>query len=167
MKYSLKKLSDDKLFTLKKMVNECLSNSNNPKLGRVDEYAASSTFFVPQNNLELVNLINNITENKTDEINSFFHIIYNVGDRLPKHRDRSNHQIKKNPEKSISYSFLLNMCEEGGEFLLNNSDINFNQPGQYVYFDGHEIVHEIKEVKKGKREVLVIWYRPKKQTHLI
>ncbi len=59
------------------------------------------------------------------------------------------------------------MCEEGGEFLLNNSDINFNQPGQYVYFDGHEIVHEIKEVKKGKREVLVIWYRPKKQTHLI
>lgn len=166
MNYFLEKLSDDKLFTLKKIVEECLSNTNNPKLGRVDEYAANSTFFTPKNNLELVNLVNDITGNKTDEINSFFHITYNVGDKLPKHRDRSNHQIKKNPEQSISYSFLLNMCEEGGEFLLNDLNINFNQPGQYVWFDGHEIFHEITEVKKGKREVLVIWYRPKKQTSL-
>lgn len=160
MKYQLDILSQKELSILKKLVNESLSNPKNPKLGRVDEYSASSTFFRPNNNKELVDFINQITGDETKNINSFFHIVYNVGDKLPRHRDRSNHDIRENPEHSTSYSFLLNMCEEGGEFLLNDDEVKFDTPGQYISFDGHEIFHEIKEVKKGKREVLVIWYRP-------
>jgi len=166
MKYNLNILQENKLVELKRLVNQSLTDLQNPKLGRVDEYSASSTFFRTKNNLELVNFINNITGHKTENINSFFHIIYSEGDKLPRHRDRSNHDIKKNPEHSISYSFLLEMCEEGGEFLLDDSDINFNKVGQYVWFDGQDIFHEIKEVKKGKREVLVIWYRPEQETKL-
>jgi len=164
MKYQLKTLSDHTLYKLKKLVEKSLNNSKNPKLGRVDEYSASSTFFRTQNNKELVEFVNTITGHETKNINSFFHITYNVGDKLPRHRDMSNHDIKENPDHSISYSFLLNMCVEGGEFLLDDVDINFNQPGQYVWFDGQDIFHEIKEVKKGKREVLVIWYRPNIET---
>lgn len=164
MKYNLEILSNEILLELKNLVNQSLLDFKNPKLGRVDEYSANSTFFRPKNNAGLVNFVNNITNNKTENINSFFHIIYNEGDKLPRHRDRSNHDIIKNPEHSISYSFLLEMCEEGGEFLLDDVDIKFNTPGQYVWFDGQDIFHEIKEVKKGKREVLVIWYRPEQET---
>lgn len=164
MKYEHNILTNEQLTLLKKLVSDSLQNPKNPKLGRVDEYSASSTFFRTQNNKELVDFINNITGHKTKNINSFFHITYNEGDKLPRHRDRSNHDIKQNPEHSISYSFLLNMCEEGGEFLLDDLEIKFDTPGQYVSFDGHEIFHEIKEVKKGKREVLVIWYRPNIET---
>lgn len=160
MKFTINTLSDSDLSTLHKLVNKSLNNQKNPKLGRVDEYSASSTFFRPKNNKELVEFINSITGHETKNVNSFFHITYNVGDKLPRHRDRSNHDIHENPEHSISYSFLLNMCEEGGEFLLDDENIEFNKPGQYVWFDGQDIFHEIKEVKKGKREVLVIWYRP-------
>ena len=160
MNYNLEILTDSQLQTLKQLVSESLVNNNNPKLGKVDEYSASSTFFRPKNNIKLVNFINKITGNETKNINSFFHITYDVGDKLPRHTDRSNHDIKHNPEHSISYSFLLDMCEEGGEFLLDDVEIDFKTPGQYVWFDGQDIFHEIKEVKKGKREVLVIWYRP-------
>lgn len=164
MKYDLKILSETELSTLTELVKSALQNPKNPKLGRVDEYSASSTFFRPNNNKELVDFINGIAKNETKNINSFFHITYNVGDKLPRHRDRSNHDIKENPEHSISYSFLLSMCDEGGEFLLDDKEIKFDTPGQYVSFDGHDIFHEIKEVKKGKREVLIIWYRPNIET---
>ena len=160
MKYYIKTLDSKNFTKLKKLVTKSLQDPNNPKLGRVDEYSASSTFFRPKNNKELVEFVNNLTGHRTVNINSFFHITYNVGDKLPRHRDRSNHDIRENPEHSISYSFLLDMCEEGGEFLLDDKEIQFNIPGQYVWFDGHDIFHEIKTVKKGKREVLVIWYRP-------
>ena len=166
MNYFLKYLPADKLIYLKELIKKSLANPKNPKLGRVNEYSANSTFFRPKNNPELVKFINEITGNTTSQINSFFYILYNEGDKLPKHRDRSNHDVKKNPEHSISYSFLLDMCEEGGEFLLDDIDINFNKPGQYVWFDGQDIFHEIKEVKRGTREVLVIWYRPKTESKL-
>lgn len=159
MKYFSSTLTPVQLTQLRKLINKALLNTNNPKLGRVDEYSASSTFFRPKYNKELVEFVNNVTGRKVQNINSFFHIIYNVGDKLPRHRDRSNHDILENPEHSISYSFLLNMCEEGGEFLLDDEQIDFSTPGQYVSFDGQDIFHEVKEVKKGQREVLVIWYR--------
>lgn len=160
MNYSLKTLDPQSFLKLKELVSKSLLDTNNPKLGRVDEYSASSTFFRPKNNKELVEFVNTITGHKTVNVNSFFHITYNEGDKLPRHRDRSNHDVRENPEHSISYSFLLDMCEEGGEFLLDDKEIEFNVPGQYVWFDGQDIFHEIKPVIKGKREVLVIWYRP-------
>lgn len=160
MIYQLGKLDINQFSTLNKLVNESLLNPNNPKLGRVDEYSADSTFFRTNNNLGLVKYVCSLTGYPIENVNSFFHVKYNVGDKLPRHRDRSNHDIHSNPEHSISYSFLLSMCEEGGEFLLDDQEIKFNTPGQYVWFDGQDIFHEIKEVKKGQRDVLVVWYKP-------
>lgn len=160
MKYSEGFLSESDFSRLKELVALSLLNPKNPKLGRTDDYLADSTFFRTNNNLELVKFINNITGYNIESINSFFYVRYNVGDKLPRHRDRSNHDIHSNPEHSISYSFLLNMCEQGGEFLLDDEEIDFSTPGQYISFDGQDIFHEITEIKKGTREVLVIWYRP-------
>lgn len=160
MKYVSNILTEDQFSRLQDLVSKALVNPNNPKLGRVDEYSASSTFFRPKYNKELVEFVNSITGFKTPNINSFFHVSYDVGDKLPRHRDRSNHDIIENPEHSTSFSFLLSMCEEGGEFLLDDEILDFSTPGQYVWFDGQDTFHEVKEVKKGKREVLIIWYRP-------
>jgi predicted 2-oxoglutarate/Fe(II)-dependent dioxygenase YbiX len=159
MKYNLEILSNEDLKKLNEIVDSSLSNPTNPNLASMDEYQQSTTFFKPFDNKELSNFINNITGYTTSQINSLFYITYNEGDKLPAHRDRRNPSIKQNPEHSISYSFLLDMCEEGGEFLLENQDVKFNIPGQYLWFDGWDIVHEIKQVKKGKRKVLVVWYR--------
>ena len=63
-------------------------------------------------------------------------------------------------EKTNTVIFLLNMCEMGGEFLLNDIDINFNEVGQYVDFDGATTTHEVKKIIKDIREVLVFWYKP-------
>lgn len=166
MKYILDRLDKKTFENLKVLVEKSLNNPNNPKLGRTDEYLADSTFFRPKNNVELTNLINGVTGYSSQSINSFFHVRYNVGDKLPRHRDRSNHDIHENPKHSISYSFLLNMCDEGGEFLLDDQEIKFDIPGQYISFDGQDLFHEIKEIKSGVRDVLVIWYRPKSESTL-
>ena len=167
MNYFLEKLSSEDLKKLNGLVVSSLSNPTNPILASMDEYQQSTTFFKPYDNKELSDFINNITGYTTPQINSLFYITYNEGDKLPAHRDRRNPSIKQNPEHSISYSFLLDMCEEGGEFLLDNQDVEFNKPGQYLWFDGWDIVHEIKEVKKGQRRVFVVWYRPDTTSKLI
>lgn len=167
MKYTLKTLSETQLINIQTLVGNALSNPNNPKLGRTDSYLADSTFFKTKNNRELVDYINKLTGYKVEDISSFFHVRYTVGDKLPRHRDRSNHDILSNPVHSTSYSFLLSMCDEGGEFLLNDTEIDFRTPGQYISFDGQDIFHEIKEVKTGIRDVLVIWYRPKSNKFLV
>lgn len=167
MDYTIDSISPTELITLNELVKSSLSNEMNPKLGRTEHYLANSTFFRYNHNKDLIDFVNNITGHKKEEINSFFYVRYSKGDKLPRHRDRSNHDIIKNPEHSISYSFLLEMCEDGGEFLLDDVDINFNTPGQYVYFDGEDIFHEIKEVKSGERAVLVVWYSPKRKTTLL
>ena len=117
MNYNLEILSSEQLKTLKELVNRSLTNPTNPQLGSVDEYQQSTTFFKPDSNTELSNFINNITGYTIPQINSLFYITYNEGDKLPVHRDRRNPSIKQNPDHSISYSFLLDMCEEGGEFF--------------------------------------------------
>lgn len=167
MKYSEGFLSELDFLRLKNLVATSLLDPNNPKLGRTNEYLADSTFFRTNNNIELVKFINSITGYSTESINSFFYVRYNVGDKLPRHRDRSNHDVHNNPEHSISYSFLISMCEEGGDFLLNDSLIDFKTPGKYISFDGQDIFHEITEIKKGTREVLVIWYRPETKKSIL
>ena len=54
MKYISNILTKDQFSRLQDLVYKALVNPNNPKLGRVDEYSASSTFFRPKYNKELV-----------------------------------------------------------------------------------------------------------------
>jgi predicted 2-oxoglutarate/Fe(II)-dependent dioxygenase YbiX len=54
---------------------------------------------------------------------------------------------------------LLNDEFEGGEFYLDNKPIKFKK-GDLLEFDGH-LLHEVKEITKGYREVLVIFSKKK------
>lgn len=168
MKYKLGFLDDTTFNKLKELVTLSLNNINNPKLGdskarskNQERYLTDTTFIKPNKNIKLVNLVNSITGYPLANINSFFHVRYNTGDCVPLHRDRSNFDVVSNPANSVSFSFLLNMCEEGGEFILDGKILDFNIPGQYVSFNGQVLFHEIKQIKKGTRDALVVWYSPK------
>ena len=41
--------------------------------------------------------------------------------------------------------------------FLNFYDIELNNPGDYVIFDGQKTYHEVTKVEKGIREVLIVW----------
>lgn len=166
MKYELKILKESELSDIKKLVSESLKIDTNIKWSQKNGYNADNTFLPVKYNLELANYINDITGYSLKDITSLHHIKYGEGKSLTRHKDEYMLDIK-NPENSISIIFLLNMSDEGGEFLLDDNDIGFDTPGQYVSFDGRSTYHEVKKVLKGVREVLVLWYRPKTKLSII
>lgn len=124
-----------------------------------DGYNANNILLSISKNKELINFINTKTKFSFEEVTSLHYIEYKVGTSLAKHKDEVMLNIK-NHQGSVSVVFLLAMCEEGGQFLLEDKNVVFNRPGQYISFDGEQTYHEVTEVKKGTREVLVLWYKP-------
>jgi predicted 2-oxoglutarate/Fe(II)-dependent dioxygenase YbiX len=165
MSYTLKQLTPDQLVEVNKLTQRSLKIDTNIKWSQKEGYNADNTFLPVKYNVELANYINTITGFKSKDITSLHFIRYNEGKNLTRHKDEYMLDIK-NPTNSTSIIFLLSMCEQGGEFLLDDEDVGFNTPGQYISFDGQATYHEVKEVKKGIREVLVLWYRPKTVTSL-
>ena len=163
MSYSIKSIDHSSLTKLKLLVNEALKGESNIKWSQKNGYNADNTFLPVEYNKELANFVNKITGYTISDITSLHFIRYTEGKNLTRHRDQRMLDIK-NPQRSVSIIFLLEMSDEGGEFLLDDNEVDFHTPGKYISFDGEATYHEVKEIKKGKREVLVLWYKPKK-TH--
>lgn len=159
MSYTINTLSGTQLKEIKALVEKSLKGDTNIKWSQKDGYNADNTFLPVKANKDLANYINTITGYSIADITSLHFIRYREGKNLVRHKDEFMLDIK-NPVKSTSIVFLLSMSETGGEFLLNDKDVEFNTPGQYISFDGQATYHEVKEIKKGIREVLVLWYRP-------
>lgn len=166
MSYTLKNLTSIQLNEIKKLVEESLKVETNIKWSQKNGYNADNTFLPIKYNMDLTNYMNSITGYSAKDITSLHFIRYKEGKNLTRHKDEYMLDIK-NPEKSTSIVFLLSMSEEGGDFLLDDKDVGFNTPGQYISFDGQATYHEVKEIKKGVREVLVLWYRPKVEKSLL
>ena len=81
---------------------------------------------------------------------------YEEGDFLENHIDErlvnSNNKLN-----AITLIFLINPAEIGGLLFLDGIDIELNNPGDYVIFDGQKTYHEVTKVEKGIREVLIVW----------
>ena len=58
---------------------------------------------------------------------------------------------------AITIIFLINPAEIGGLLFLDGIDIELNNPGDYVIFDGQKTYHEVTKIEKGIREVLIVW----------
>jgi hypothetical protein len=56
---------------------------------------------------------------------------------------------------------MLKPSIKGGLLLLNDVDVELNNPGEYVIFDGQKIFHEVTEVEDRMREVLIVWCKLK------
>jgi hypothetical protein len=80
-------------------------------------------------------------------------LIYGVGGHGKRHKDRFT------THKTVS--IILSDKFEGGEMFINDKQIELNKKGDYVCFNGGTDWHEIKEIKKGHRDVLIVWFSKK------
>lgn len=156
---SIESLTSTQLAEIQRLTYESILGTDVIKWSQANGYNADNISLPIAKNKELIKLVNSITGYTQKDITSLHFIRYVEGTSLTRHKDEVMLDIK-NPVGSISIVFLLKMCETGGEFLLNDIDINFNTPGQYVKFEGQSTYHEVKQITKGVREVLVLWYKP-------
>jgi hypothetical protein len=114
---------------------------------------SSETFFCDMGNEKLLNLLHKYIRinDESEYISNVHYIKYIVGEGAKPHTDNSI--------SDKSYILLLNDEFEGGEFYLDNKPIKFKK-GDLLEFDGH-LLHEVKEITKGYREVLVIFSKKK------
>lgn len=102
---------------------------------------------------DLNNFILNKFGNENYSIDFFYELIYKVGDYTNPHLDKKT---------SIQTTLiLLNEGFKGGELVINNEEIDFNNRGSYVNFEGYKDTHSVKKVLSGERKVLVVMFTKK------
>ena len=87
------------------------------------------------------------------QLDFFYKLDYKVGDYTTPHRDKY----------FVIQTTLVLLTEDftGGELYVDDKDINLNQRGKYINFNGHDRIHSVKEVTSGIRSVLVVMFNKK------
>lgn len=101
-------------------------------------------------NIELKEYVSNMFNQNPDKITTIHRLKYFEGGATIPHLDRA------------TFTFVLILesdLKEGGEFYLKGKyRPDFKETGDYLTYNGGTDIHEVKEVKKGYRDVLVIWW---------
>lgn len=160
MNFFIDTISEEDLSQIIELTKRSLKDKNVKEWSYSGGYNATNILLPLSSNKQLINILNSYTGYEHKNITSLHYINYPVGTSLQRHRDKEMLHIK-NPPKSNTVIFMLSMCEQGGELLVEDVVTPFNTPGQYISFDGESLFHEVKEIKEGNRETLVLWYKPK------
>jgi hypothetical protein len=91
--------------------------------------------------------------NETEYIVDMHHINYTIGEGAKKHTDIGS--------STRTYVILLNNSFTGGDFFLKNINIPLTM-GQMIEFEAN-MLHEVKPIISGNREVFVIWIKNKQK----
>lgn len=101
-------------------------------------------------NLELKEFLSNLFNQDPTKITTMHRLRYNRGGSSVPHKDKA------------TYTFVLILdadLQEGGEFYLNGEyRDDFKETGDYLSYNGGTEIHEVKELKKGHRDVFVAWW---------
>ena len=125
-------------------------NKRFPKAEYDINIVSSKTFFCDLNNQELVDVVKkNIPIKENEYISNIHYINYGVGEKAKPHVD-TGASIR-------TFIMLLSNDFEGGDFYLEENKIDF-QVGEIIEFDA-TLLHEVKTVTRGNREVLVVWLK--------
>lgn len=89
------------------------------------------------------------------DIDFLYKITYSEGEYAEAHRDKAS--------SFKTVLILLNDNFEGGNLIINGTDVLLNKKGMYIEFNGHLNTHEVTKVTKGVRNILAIFLE-KKQT---
>jgi predicted 2-oxoglutarate/Fe(II)-dependent dioxygenase YbiX len=163
--WDIKSLDKNELLEIKELVKSALKNNTDDLIESSNTlgYVVNCVLLPVEKNKKLVSILNSKTNSSIPNIISLHHITYVEGTCMKRHLDTA--LVKHTyPTNGITTIFLLEMCEEGGDFLLNDINTNFNKPGTYISFNGNTTPHEVTEIKKGLREVVVLWYYPSNST---
>lgn len=102
-------------------------------------------------NVELVEILSTLANQKPQHLVSLHRIYYTAGDKALPHYD---------PSTCTLVILLEADFKEGGDLILGGTYIrNFNREGEYVIYNGGKVLHEVKELKDGYREVLVAFWK--------
>lgn len=84
------------------------------------------------------------------QLDFFYKLDYQVGDYTTPHRDKY----------FVLQTTLILLSEdfEGGELIVDDSNVNLNEKGKYISFNGHDHIHSVTEVTSGVRSVLVVMF---------
>lgn len=110
--------------------------------------------------LDMINIWDPTLDSKDFEVREFNYLKYGKGDKFKRHRDR----IKKEntPLRIFSTSTIIKTSDDltGGDFVIwDHGGVEHTvelKPGETIFFDS-TVPHEVREVTKGNREVLVAW----------
>ncbi len=116
-------------------------------------FIKSERFFCDLKNDELLDIIkNNIPIDDVNEcITSIHYINYKKGEGAKEHSDIG--------ASNKTFIFILNDEFEGGEFHLDKNYVPLVK-GDIIAFNGSQL-HLVKPIKKGNREVLVVFLKNK------
>ena len=159
--WDIKTLDKRELLEIKQLVNSSLTSNKDELVASSHTlgYTISCILLPIDKNKKLASILNSKTNSSINDIISLHYIKYVEGSCMKRHLD--THLVKSEyPKNGITTIFLLEMSDEGGEFLLNDINTNFKTPGTYISFNGNTTLHEVTEIKKGVREVVVLWYYP-------
>jgi hypothetical protein len=160
-------ITDSELLFLKKYINDVYTLHKNNLIiwkypagkntkERYSNGSATYVYLPILKNDELTNFIKEKTECSVSDITSIHIGKYEEGDFLENHIDErlvnSNNKLN-----AITLIFLINPAEIGGLLFLDGIDIELNNSGDYIIFDGQKTYHEVTKVEKGTREVLIVW----------
>lgn len=127
------------------------TTKNNKEMG-VSLYTDKAWIY-SLNNMSLNEFICKKFDEPIENLYIIHRLVYGMGGRAQKHKDRFT------THKTIS--ILLSDDFEGGDMYINDIKIQLNTSGDYVCFNGGKDFHEVKEITKGERDVLIIWFSKK------
>lgn len=111
------------------------------------------------NNPKLKEFFSSLTNQNPDKIVTMHRSRYSEGSRTKPHLDKSTYTL---------VIILDADLREGGEFYLRGRYMpEFKEKKDYLTYNGGGELHEVREIKKGFREVMVVWWYDKTPTSLI
>lgn len=87
------------------------------------------------------------------QLDFFYKLDYFPGHYTVAHRDK--YFVLQTTLILLSEDFI------GGELYVDGKDVNLNQRGKYINFNGHDHIHSVSEVTSGVRSVLVVMFNKK------
>ena len=155
------KLTEEQLTELISYVNDApLLDSNDVAIQKHEQPALyySNTFVTSTHDTwhykriknNLTDFIGKLTGRSVDEMTALHKLKYYAGSKNKPHTDLADYTIV----------IILNSDCIGGQLILNDiPQLDFNQTGDYIMYNGGKERHSVTEITEGTREVLVAWYK--------
>ena len=98
---------------------------------------------------KLTDFIGNLTNRNVEDMTALHKLKYYTGGGNKPHTDISDYTIV----------IILKSDCKGGQLILNDiPQLDFNQTGDYIMYNGGLERHSVTPITEGTREVLVAWY---------
>ena len=148
LSFLLKELNQTKLLTSEEAEKEY--EQTHPYILNNESGLYPNLFSVYSTKNETLNSWVSTKFSKNNIVEALYTMDYGKGSFSLKHKDYL---------RRVTIILLTNDFD-GGNFLIEDTDMDLSKRGEYVIFDGHKYSHEVTEIIRGVRKVLVMFFKP-------